>query len=376
MAGDPREAALLDRVRLFAQEVVAPGARDWERERRIDRDALKRAAELGLMAIEVPSEHGGLGMRFSCKAQMTRRLAAADFGFAMSVVNSHNIAAKLPALASSTLTQRYLPGIMSGELIGCTALTEPHAGSDFAAIATSAARTSAGWVLDGHKAWIVNAAIADVMMVYAQTEPGSGARGIAAFLVTAGREGFRREAPYTLAGQHTIGTGGFVLERYEVEEQAMLSPPGEAFRQALVGINGARCYVGAMCCGMVEAALEIAADYGRRRTTFGEPLTAHQGWRWALADAATDLAAADALVETAARTIDAREDAQLVAAKAKVFATRMAERHLPILLQRMGAEGLRDNYPLGRHLLGARVAGFVDGTTEILLERVARGYAR
>jgi alkylation response protein AidB-like acyl-CoA dehydrogenase len=136
-------------------------------------------------------------------------------------------------------------------------------------------------------------------------------------------------------------------------------------------INGARIYVAAMCCGMVEKALNICTGYIRRRTTFGKPLNTRQGLRWRMADAAIDLTAARLLVNQAATQIDEGIDAQLNAAKAKIFATRLAEKHLPSLIQSMGAEGLRERYPLCRHLIASRVAGFVEGSTEILLERVA-----
>lgn len=371
-----REASLLEQVTTFSHNVVAANAPRWDRERSVDMRAFREAASLGLTSLEVPAAYGGLAMSFGCKAEAMARLAAADFGFAMSVVNSHNVAAKLPGLAPEAITERYVPGLMRGDLVGCTALTEPHAGSDFAAITTTATRADSGWRLNGAKAWIVNAAFADVVFVYAQTDPGSGARGIAAFLVAAEREGFIRDDSYALSGQHTIGTGGFRLDDYELSDAEMMLAPGEAFKQALVGINGARTYVAAMCCGMVGEALRIAAAYGRERETFGKKLVQHQGWRWSLAQAEVDLEAARALTQQAADAIDAGDDAQTPAARAKVFATRMAERQIPALSQCMGAAGLSDTYPFGRHLLGARVAGFVDGSTEILLDRIARNYTR
>ena len=127
---------------------------------------------------------------------------------------------------------------------------------------------------------------------------------------------------------------------------------------------------------MVSKAIEIAADYGRHRATFGKRLGEHQGWRWSLGEADVDLAAAQQLVAHTIQLLDQGEESQFAAARAKIFATRMAERHLPALAQLMGAEGLRDRYPFGRHLIGARMAGFVDGSTEMLLERLTLKYAK
>lgn len=368
----PRSAdAFLAQVEAFAREVVAPGAIAWERERRIGREAVLEAARLGLTRLEMPVDAGGLGMPFSTKVRVTELLGAADFAFAMSLVNTQNVAVKLNREAPAAVAARYVPGLMRGELLGCTALTEPGAGSDFSAITTTATRVAGGWRLDGAKAWITNAAEADVALLYAQTEPGSGAKGIAGFVIDAHRTGFVREPGYALAGQHAIGTGGFRLDGYLATEDEMLQPPGKAFKAALGSINGARTYIAAMSCGMTGECLRIASEYGERRKTFGQPLAGHQGWRWRIAEASSELAACRMMVSHACALIDRGEDAQLAAAQAKLLATRMAERRIGELAQAMGAEGLREQYPFGRHLIGARVANFVDGSTEMLLERIS-----
>jgi alkylation response protein AidB-like acyl-CoA dehydrogenase len=162
------------------------------------------------------------------------------------------------------------------------------------------------------------------------------------------------------------------LQGYAAQADEMLHAPGLAFKRALESINGARVYVAAMCVGMLQESLRIAHAYGQHRQTFGQPLAQHQGWRWMLAEAAVDLEAASALVQCAAQAIDEGTQSQDLAAKAKVFAARAAQRHLPALLHAMGAEGLRDSYPLLRHVAAAQVATLVDGSTEMLLERISK----
>jgi len=370
------QQALLAQVERFARDTVAPGAVRWERERRIGREAVREAAELGLTRLEMPASAGGLGMPFSCKVQVTELLGAADFAFTMSLVNTQNVAVKLNREAPPAVAARYVPGLMRGELLGCTALTEPGAGSDFSSIQTTATRVPGGWRIDGGKAWITNAAEADVALLYAQTEPGSGAKGIAGFVIDARRAGFVREPGFALAGQHAIGTGGFRLEGYVATDDEMLQPPGKAFKAALGSINGARTYIAAMSCGMTAECLRVASEYGERRETFGQPLAGHQGWRWRIAEAASELAACRMMVAHSAALIDRGEDAQLAAAQAKLLSTRMAERRIAELAQAMGAEGLRERHPFGRHLIGARVASFVDGSTEMLLERIGAAMRR
>jgi alkylation response protein AidB-like acyl-CoA dehydrogenase len=362
---------LLARTARFAREVIVPGAPRWEAERRIGREAVQAAAAIGLTRLEVPPAWGGLGLGFGIKAQMAELLGAADFAFTMSLINTHNVAAKLAREAPASIARRYVPGLIAGQRLGCTALTEPGAGSDFGAIRTLATRTPQGWRIAGAKAWITNAAEADVIVLYAQTEAGSGGRGIACFVIDAQRPGFVREPAFELSGQHAIGTGAFRLEDYLAEHDEMLQPPGRAFKSALASINGARTYIAAMCNGMVAEALRIALEFGELRHSFGKPLAEHQGWRWRLAEAGAELAAGQLLVAHAAALIEAGADAQLAAAQAKLVCTRLAERQLAVLAQAMGAEGLRAAHPFGRHLAGARVASFVDGSSEMLLERIA-----
>jgi len=364
------ESLLIERTIALARDVVVPNAARWERERRIGHEALPAAVELGLLALQVPTSFGGLDHSFSCKARIAEVLASADFGFAMSLLNTGNVAANLARHAHHDVAARLVPDLVAGRRLACTALTEPGAGSDFAAIETRAMREGDGWRIDGAKAWITNASHADVVVLYAQTEPGAGARGIAAFVVDGRRDGFVREPPYSLGGQHAIGAGGFRLEGYRARDNELLQPAGKAFKAAMSSINGARTYIAAMCCGMVAESLRVASAFGRQRTTFGKPLADHQGWRWRLAKAASELAACRLMVAQAAACIDAGDDAQLSAAQAKLLATRMAERQIPALAQAMGAEALREHHPFSRHLMGTRVAGFVDGSTEMLLERI------
>ncbi len=344
------------------------GAYDPVRERR----RLSAAASFGLMGIQVAVEHGGFGAPFSVKAQLAQRLAGLDFGVAMAVVNSQNIADNLSHWLPSEVSKRWVPGLLTGELVGCTALTERSAGSDFSAITMQAEQTSDGWRLTGEKSWIINAKIADLFLVYAQTQPGSGAAGIAAFVVQASGEGFERSADSFTSVAALANASGFRLNGYLAQSDELVHPPGLAFKRALDSINGARVYVAAMCVGMLKESLRLAHAYGRERHTFGQPLGAHQGWRWVLADAAVDLEAASVLVDRAALAIDEKKNVQDLAAKAKVFATRAAQRHLPALLHALGAEGLRDTYPLARHVAAAQIATLVDGSTEMLLERIGK----
>ncbi len=368
---DADEARLLAAARAFSRREVGPQAARWERERSYPREAIRAAAALGLARIQVPAEYGGLGLRFRAKLRVVEEIARDDFAFAFALVNTHNAASRLARDGNDSQRARYLDGLLRGELIGAVSLTEPGAGSDFPAITTQAERVAGGWRLNGEKAWLTNGAAVDVVLVYVQTDAAAGAKGIAAFVVDARRDGFERGAAYALAGAHAIGTTGFKLKDYFAAEEDLFYAPGAAFKSALGSITGARIYVAAMCCGMLEEALVLALARMRVRSTFGRPLIERQGLRWMLADAATDLHAARLLTYRAARLLEAGEDAVPAAAHAKKFAARMAEQRLPQCMQAFGAEGLMDAHPFGRHIAAARAAHYADGSSEIQNERIA-----
>lgn len=371
-----REQALVDGANEISTALSAVPYRKWNETKASSTNFFTLAAQKGLTGIEVPVEHGGAAASFECKAHIAEILAGADFGFAMSIINTHNVANNLARRqdqhSSNVASGGLVSQILSAEKIACTALTEPHAGSDFSAISTLATPHPQGWRIDGEKSWIINATVADLILTYVQTQESAGAAGIAAFLIDANRPGFIRNPQFGSEAASSLGTGSFKLTGYIARPEDLIHPAGLAFKRALHSINGARIYVAAMCCGMVAACLRIATEYGATRHTFGSVLQEHQGWRWRIADAAIDLEAARQMVHAAARALDAGHSVVDLASMAKVFATRMAEKHTASMLHAMGANGLRDEYPFVRHMTGAQIASFTDGSTEMLLERICK----
>jgi alkylation response protein AidB-like acyl-CoA dehydrogenase len=364
-------SGFLAEVRAFAGDMVAREAAGWARGGAPDAAIFVQAAGIGLTRMDVPAELGGLGLGFRLKVEACAIIAAADFGFAMSLVNTHNVARRIAMTATANVSTELLPDLLSGRASACTALTEPGAGSDAAAMNCLARRAAGGWVLEGEKTWIVNARHARLAIVYAQTgEPGHGA-GIAAFLVDLNDPACARYPVESGISQTSTGTGGFRLNRCFVPDERLLLPPGTAFKAILDEINGARIYVAAMCCAMVSSALRIARSYGETRHTFGKPLGKHPAWRQRLAETSVRLASAWALVESAIAATEAQADVRHAAAAAKVNAVMLAQDELPALLHAMGAEGLLETYPFTRHLGAAQIAALTDGSTAMLLDRLA-----
>jgi alkylation response protein AidB-like acyl-CoA dehydrogenase len=365
-------ADFLAEVRTFARTHVRKDAAAWARGHQPAPSVALRAAEIGLTRIELPMAVGGLAQGFRTKVEACAIIAAADFGLAMSLVNTHNVAKRIAMTAPETVARALLPDLVAGRASACTALTEPSAGSDVAAMRCMARPTDGGWLLDGEKTWIVNARHARFSIVYAQTgEPGNSA-GIAAFLVDLTKTGCERYAVESGFSQVSIGTGGFRLNQCFVPGEHVILSAGTAFKAILDEINGARIYVAAMCCAMVSASLGLARTHGETRTTFGKPLDQHPAWREPLARCATELAAAWALVEAAIVATENGADTRHLAAAAKVNAVSLAQAQLPAMLHAMGAEGLNENYPFTRHIGAAQIAALTDGSTAMLLDRLAR----
>ena len=297
-------AELLKQVIEFRDREITPYVIEWENTRTFPAEAIGSAHELGLLGMEISPELGGLGMTFGQKLKVLDLLSEVSMPYAFSLVNSHNVAARLARHGTEDQKNRFLADLLSGNKLGSSALTEPGAGSDFSSIATQAVRESDGWRLNGEKAWITNAASSTVIVAYAQTEPGARARGIASFLIDGTQEGFERVAPYDLIGSHAIGAGGFRLNNYFVSDADLLAPAGEGFSAALATINEARTYVASMCCAMVEASLRSSVDYASKRESFGRPIIEHQGLSWQLARVANQLEAARALTTIASMVLE------------------------------------------------------------------------
>lgn len=366
----------LETAARFRREIVEPNAARWEAEKQQPVAALKQAADAGLMRLETPVEAGGFGLSFLTKLALCEDMSRADMPFIFALINTQNVAARLAAGGNTRHLDEYVPRILSGDMFAATALSEPGAGSDFAGITTRATKVDGGWELTGEKGWITNAGIASLFVTYAQCDPDAGWRGVGSFLVDATKPGFSRVEPYRLSGGHGIGAGGFKLDRYFVADEDVLAGPGDGFKSAMSGVNGARVYVAAMCAGLVADALEKAVRYGALRKTFGAPLLSHQGLKWSLADVATELEAMRALTHLAGTLIEEERDAVTRAAQAKKFATERVVTLIEACIQAMGANGLREENGLGRHLISAKIAGYTDGSIEMMNERIGAALQR
>lgn len=362
------------RAEQFAEGQIGPNAGEWERRRQpgLPAEVVAAWAGSGLLNACVPQRLGGGGASFLAKIGIAEVIARQCLVSSFALVNLLNGPLRVVQNGTEGQLARYLPGLMKGTTIIALALTEPQSGSDFAATATKAERVEGGWRLTGQKAWVTHGTIGNLGMIYAQTDQSRRAKGIAAFLVDLNAKECTLSAPYVLDAGSVAGVCDLALDGAFVAETDVLMKPGEAFAKALGSINAARTHVAAMCCGMVGEALAIAANYARHRKAFGQPLVEHQGLRWKLADVASDLEAARLLTYRAADLVEHGDDAVAAAAMAKKVSVEMATRSLPECMQVLGANGLRSEYPIARHMLAAKIAAYADGTNEIQKDRIGR----
>jgi len=375
MGGDldkaPEVKALLTRVKEFARDEIAPLAPRWELKREFPRDTFQRGARLGLSGLLIAKDLGGVGLSHVSALQVYEELAGACLPFCFTLFVQHNVAAGIAAFGSAHHKDRYLPPLLSGQRIGAFCLTEPNAGSDAAAISMLASKNGDEWRLDGEKAWVTNGTTADLLSVYAQTDPTLRSRGIACFLVEAG-DGVERGTAYSMMGGHVMGVNAIRFSGCKVPQAAVILEAGSGFKGAMAGINRARTMIAAMCCGILRNCLDASLRYAKSRTAFGRSLSDFQGLQFEFAEVATDLEASRALAFQAALALDAGQSAAISAAHAKKFATQAASRGIAVCLRLMGANGYLLENPHARHLASAQMCEFLDGTEEIQNLIIAR----
>lgn len=362
------EECFVRNITNWSDDVLSQHVKTWTNSSSSSSELRQDVAKLNVFGTMIPKQYGGEGYGFTTLIKILEHLAAADFGFAMSLVNSHNVALRLSISASSRVRRMYIPKILAGEFSACTALTEPTAGSDFSAIKTTARRSEDGWVLNGEKVWIVNAEFADLAIVFAQCGDIGDASRIGAFLVNLKDANVTQTPQETYFSQTSIGTGRFHIRGAILPDDHLILAPGEGFKSILKEINAARTYVAAMCNSMLARALSEVEAYGRERVLFSKKLSELSIWKNDV------MLAHDALKQSAAQTqkaIDVVEhagDAKILAATAKVCAVDTLQEHLPKLLQNMGAAGLSPEYCFSRHIAASQFAGFTDGASNLLRE--------
>ncbi len=365
-----------DSMRAFAQERLAPFAAEWDRNHTFPREALKELAELGALGMVVPEEWDGAGMDYMSLVLTLEEIAAGD-GATSTIVSVQN---SLPCgilnrFGNDAQKEAWLKPLARGEKLGCFCLTEPHVGSDAAAIRTTAVREGDEWVLNGVKQFITSGKHADMAIVFAVTDKAAGKKGISCFLVPANAPGYQVGRVEEKMGQKASDTTQILLENCRIPADSVIGTEGQGYKIALSNLEAGRIGIAAQCLGMARAALEAAVKYAQERESFGKPIFEHQAVNFRLADMATQLEAARQLVWHAASLKDAGRPCLKEASMAKLFASEMAERVCSDAIQVHGGYGYVTDFPVERIYRDVRVCQIYEGASDIQKLVIGRALA-
>lgn len=361
------QAAVRQLARDFVEREIAPHVVAWDRGEEVDRAIVKKLGEVGFLGLTVDEEYGGCGGDHLAYCLVTEELGRGDSSVRGIVSVSLGLVAKtIAAWGDEEHKRRWLPGLTSGEYVGCFGLTEPGTGSDAGNLTTRAVRDGAGGhVLNGTKMFITNGTWADVVLLFARSTDAPGHKGVSAFLVPTDTPGLTRRTIHGKLGLRGQATAELVLEDVRVPASAMLGEEGQGFSVAMSALAKGRMSVAAGCVGIAQAALDAAVGYAGEREQFGKPIARHQLVQELISDIAVDVDAARLLTWRVADLIDRGRPFAVQSSKAKLFASEAAVRAANNALQVFGGYGYIDEYPVGKLLRDARVMTLYEGTSQI-----------
>jgi alkylation response protein AidB-like acyl-CoA dehydrogenase len=358
-----------ERAAEFADREVAPYAAELDREDRFPPETFEKLVDVGFMGLCVPEDYGGAGADFLSYVLLLEEISRADAGVGVTLA-VHTSAGTLPILMYGDEDQRsrWVPDLARGAKIGCFALTEPEAGSDAAAIQARADRVDGGYRLSGHKQWVTNGRVAGAMIVFARAP-----EGVTAFVVGTDAEGVSFGKHAKKMGVISATTDDVLLDDVFVPEEDRLGEEGRGLSVALGTLDSGRIGIAAQALGIAEAAFRYAADYAAERTTFGKPIAEHQAVAFKLADMQTKIRAARLLTHEAAWMRDRGVRVTEAGARAKLYASQVANEVTYDAVQTLGGYGYMKDHPVERYYRDARVTEIYEGTSEIQRLVISRG---
>jgi acyl-CoA dehydrogenase len=377
------EPAILDeglrmvrqQVRRFVDDVVIPNGEQWEKDGCVPREVFRQMGQLGFLGMRHPTEYGGSGLGAMASVVFSEEMSRSGFGgFASSVtVHTDMSISHIAHRGTPAQTARYLPAACAGEKVGVICVTEPHAGSDVAAIRTRAAQSGTGWILDGSKTFITNGVYGDIYVVAARTDPQArGARGISLFIVDRGTPGLRVGRELDKHGWRSSDTAELFFEDVRLPAEALLGEEGKGFYYIMNTFQNERLVIGGLCAGQCAKAIELTTDYVKSREVFGKPLWQQQVVRQKLAWLAAKSAASRAFTYACAQMIDEGKDTVREVSMLKALSAETLQEVVHGCLQLHGGTGFMTGTPIERMARDARVLTIGGGATEVMLEEVAK----
>jgi butyryl-CoA dehydrogenase len=360
------QAMIRDAVRDYARAELWPNATSWDKEHHFPREALQGLAALGAYGICVPEEFGGANLDYLTLALVLEEIAAGDGGTSTVIsVTNCPVNAILLNYGNAAQKKKWLMPLAQGKLLGAFCLTEPHVGSDASALKTTAVKDADGYVINGIKQFITSGKHGDVAIVIAVTDKGAGKKGMSAFIVPTNAPGYVVARLEDKLGQHSSDTAQINFDNCRVPAENLIGQEGEGYKIALGGLEGGRIGIAAQSVGMARSAFEVAVEYAKQRTSFGQAIFNHQAVGFRLAECATKIEAARQLIWHAASLRDAGQPCLKEAAMAKLFASEMAEQVCSAAIQTLGGYGYVSDFPVERIYRDVRVCQIYEGTSDI-----------
>jgi butyryl-CoA dehydrogenase len=363
---DDRQAAFQQETAAFAAAAVAPRAQAIDDSNEFPRDLVAAMAGRGLLGVTIPKADGGAGLDYVSYALALEALAHASAVVSViASVNNSLVAEPIAKFGTESQRETWLRRLASGRLLGAFALSEERAGSDAANQQSVARLDGHGYVLNGRKVWVANAAAADLAIVFAATQPGSRGRGVGAFLVPLDAPGITRVPSGDSLGVRGLGCVDLELTEVHVGTDAMLGGPNDGFLVAMWALDGGRVAIAAQALGVGQAALDAALAYAKQHEAFGQPIANFQAIQWMLADSATELEAARMLMLKAADARTRSDRPTLEAAMAKLAASEAAHHAADRAMQVFASHGYRRGSLVERLFRDVRATEIYQGTSEV-----------
>jgi alkylation response protein AidB-like acyl-CoA dehydrogenase len=353
-------------AREFADREIIPRVRDNDRAGRFDRELASKLGEIGYLGAPVAEEYGGRSLDYLSYALIVEQVGRGDSSARTVVsVQTSLVCGSIERWGSEEQKKEWLPRLCSGEALGCFALTEPDFGSDAASLRTRATKTDSGWSISGNKMWISMGNVADLALVFAQTDPEKKHRGLACFLVPTDDKGYSSQEIHGKLGLRSSDTAEISLDEVELPDEAMLGEIGDGFKIAMSALDNGRYSVAAGCVGICDGCVEASVTYAKERNQFGVPIATFQLVQELIADMVVKRDAARMLVWRAGDLKDRGVKNTVETSIAKYYATEAAVECANAAIQVHGGAGYVDDYPVERYLRDARVTTLYEGTSQI-----------
>jgi alkylation response protein AidB-like acyl-CoA dehydrogenase len=360
-------------ARTFLEREVKPYHDQWEKDGQVDREVWRRAGAAGLLCFDVDEQYGGAGVKdFRYNVVFTEEITRAGASGVGFPVHNDVIVPYITALADDEQKQRWLPGLVSGDLVSAIAMTEPGAGSDLQGIRTSAVDKGDHYVLNGSKTFISNGILSDLVIVVARTDPDAGHQGISLLVVERGMDGFERGRNLDKIGLKAQDTAELFFDNVHVPKQNLLGAEGSGFVSLMQNLPQERISIAAIAVAASEVVLELCLDYAKTREAFGKPIGSFQHNRFLLAEMATEVHIARVFLDDCVTRLNAGQVDTALASMAKWWTTELQTKVVDRGVQLFGGYGYMTEYPIAKAFVDSRIQTIYGGTTEIQKEIIGR----